>query len=347
MNSTILLIIGTVTSACCTEPSGVACQHHHTWRHSHMPGLDDIRWPAGASLSAQCNLQYILLLAWGIDWRFASTCSLNTLAYFVVLCGCPPSVLLPYNYRVSDGWIFTSYKGVHKRCFDGGFSNLCPVPPAPPPPSPPPVLPNQQQHDRLLSSHVSHSSASHSSASHSNEHAAEATGEVVPAMLCPADAGSASTLGLFEAPLLLVNNTQGISTKLGPTGVHDGTRATKVISHTQHLQRHLSWRRHRSSNTKLDSASPGAAASDGVGHKTGLSDLAARCLVAGAGSYVAAPGWFAVRVCVLPSKHAHAFPAMFRVGGAVISQWPRHISAQGPQGDHVAWLAHTSAAEQE
>jgi hypothetical protein len=41
--------------------------------------------------------------------------------------------------------------------------------------------------------------------------------------------------------------------------------------------------------------------------------LAASCEVEGPGAYVAAPGWFAIRVCVLPAAHMHEFPAMFRV----------------------------------
>lgn len=42
--------------------------------------------------------------------------------------------------------------------------------------------------------------------------------------------------------------------------------------------------------------------------------LAASCEVAGAGAYVSAEGWFAVRVCVLPARHMHELPTMFKVG---------------------------------
>jgi hypothetical protein len=41
--------------------------------------------------------------------------------------------------------------------------------------------------------------------------------------------------------------------------------------------------------------------------------LASSCEVTGPGTYVAAPDWCAVRVCVLPARHMHEFPAMFRV----------------------------------
>eukprot|EP00775_Hariotina_reticulata_P005459 gene5459-5693_t len=247
--------------------------------------------------------------------------------------------------RVSDGWIFTSYKGIHKRCFDGGFSNLCPVPPAPPPAPQPAPLKLQQQHDRLLSSHVK-------SARHSNKHAAVAAGEVVPSVSPPADTCSPSQAGASGAPLLRVNSTQGISTKLGPTGVDDGTRTTRACSQTRHLQRHLSWRRHHSSNNQSHGCASlsAAASSSGNGQTTAPTDLATRCLVAGAGSYVAAPGWFAVRVCVLPSKHAHEFPAMFRAPAPhelsialdTFREWPHDLQATAqlalhPNTDDFLW----------
>jgi hypothetical protein len=47
--------------------------------------------------------------------------------------------------------------------------------------------------------------------------------------------------------------------------------------------------------------------------------LAASCEVEGPGAYVDAQGWFAVRVCVLPARSMHQFPAMFRVRWTVHS----------------------------
>jgi len=58
------------------------------------------------------------------------------------------------------------------------------------------------------------------------------------------------------------------------------------------------------------------------------------CEVAGPGAYVApeAQGWFAVRVCVLPSKHMAEFPTMFRVrlmGLWLVATWVSFDGAPG------------------
>jgi hypothetical protein len=61
--------------------------------------------------------------------------------------------------------------------------------------------------------------------------------------------------------------------------------------------------------------------------------LADHCVVAGDGAYVQAPGWFAVRVCVLPSEHLGSLPAMLRVS---VQGWGELEHA----GQLVASLAH-------
>lgn len=74
--------------------------------------------------------------------------------------------------------------------------------------------------------------------------------------------------------------------------------------------------------------------------------LVASCEVAGPGAYVApeAQGWFAVRVCVLPSRHMAEFPTMFRVrlmGLWAMASWVS-LGAEGGNRGCRPWPAHTA-----
>jgi hypothetical protein len=199
--------------------------------------------------------------------------------------------------RLSDGSFFTSFKSVHKRCFDGGFSNLVPVPPAPPP------------------------------AFNSNATSAAAAGGVTASTLAAAESGGAdaataaaeagtdvAAAGQLQptgpvAALLRIDSTKGISTQL-QTGRNNSSSSSRGSSHPHHLRiagsaGHATHHKGRSSNGKHAGGVHSSSSDWAV--------LADHCVVAGEGAYVHAPGWFAVRVCVLPSEHLGSLPAMLRV----------------------------------
>jgi hypothetical protein len=170
-------------------------------------------------------------------------------------------------HRLSDGSLLTgSHKGMHKRCFDGGFSNLCPVPPV------------------LEAVHA----------------AAAATG---------ADGTSSGAM------VQRVGSTRGISTPLTLS-----MQPNSLSSHSTAAASHQHSSSHSSSSGAAQHHHAHAQGSRGLtmlglARRPGPSAeeaLAASCLVEGAGSYLAAPGWFVVRVCVLPAAHLHELPQMFK-----------------------------------
>jgi hypothetical protein len=296
-------------------------------------------------------------------------------------------------HRVSDGGLFTSYKSVHKRVFDGGFSNLCPVPP---------VLPASHTGSSTYGAHGHHNhhhqqqqqggAATHTcvqgseaavQGTQSGAGVQEAAGSSHAGSSAHAAAATSSTAGLPTAPasaLLLhhrLDSTKGITTRLlysksrpkvtsgHAHKSHSYSRAASAshasTSHasTSHSysrsasmpQPHhgsgnevvhppqysssssSSWAPHPSSSSVAAGDSSTAAAgnsSSATAHSSAHAPqqglwaqrrqrqqaeqlLVSSCEVTGPGSYVAAPDWCAVRVCVLPAKHMHEFPAMFRV----------------------------------
>lgn len=263
--------------------------------------------------------------------------------------------------RLSDGGLLTSsHKGGYKRVFDGGFSNLCPVPPVP--------YGRQAGH--------THDSSSGSAGVSAEPHAP------VPA-----------------ASLLLhqrIDSTRGITTKLLPskaTRTNSISSSSTLHSHgsssgsatyrrtlsapDEHASHSLQFSQRTSISIDHHSSSHQSGHSSSIqhpqhtvrGHRGVLlhpqqpavwarrrhqqqteQRLAASCEVEGPGAYVAAPGWFAIRVCVLPAAHMHEFPAMFRAPAAgelsialdKFQEWPHDLNATTalaltPQDDAFLW----------
>lgn len=195
------------------------------------------------------------------------------------LAVCVCHVRYVITHRLSDGSVFTgSHKGVHKRCFDGGFSNLCPVPPV------------------LEAAHA----------------AAAATGGAGGTSSGPMVQRAGSTKGI-STPLTLSmqpNTLSSHGTATAASRQHSSSRSHSS-SHSSAAPRHHAHMQGSRSLTVLGLLRrPGPSAEEA---------LAASCLVEGAGSYVAAPGWFVVRVCVLPAAHLHELPQMFKVRLCVVA----------------------------
>jgi hypothetical protein len=244
--------------------------------------------------------------------------------------------LRPFGHcRVSDGGLFTSYKSVHKRVFDGGFSNLCPVPPVP--------HDTSTQH---LQPHQPHALPGAAAPAHTTSSTASST---APAQSSPADGANSSNSSSEQHPtapaagLLLqrIDSTKGITTRLLPVKAKQPKQSNSTSSSGLAFRRshsapdghaHSSVHFQQSHRTSSSSHTNQRSSHSGVSlqpARLGLWGrmrqqqqqqqpeqlLAASCEVEGPGAYVAAQGWFAIRVCVLPAKHMHELPAMFRVSG--------------------------------
>jgi hypothetical protein len=128
------------------------------------------------------------------------------------------------------------------------------------------------------------------------------------------------------AALTRIDSTKGISTQLQTGRTYSSSRGSSSSS-SHHLR--IARSGAHTPHHKAHSSSSSRGHHSGVAHHSSSSSdwavLADRCVVAGEGAYVQAPGWFAVRVCVLPSEHLGGLPAMLRVrhagyaGGGVIT----------------------------
>jgi hypothetical protein len=124
------------------------------------------------------------------------------------------------------------------------------------------------------------------------------------------------------AALVRIDSTKGISTQLQTGRNNSNSSSSRVSGHQHHLRiagtaGHAAHHKGRSSSSSRHSS--GSSSSDWAA-------LADNCVVAGEGAYVQAPGWFAVRVCVLPSEHLGSLPAMLRVS---VQGWSELCDMQG------------------
>lgn len=205
---------------------------------------------------------------------------------------------------MSDGGLFTSYKSIHKRCFDGGFSNLVPVPPAPPP---------------AITAAAAAAVADGHAPTHQPPSSMAAADDAVAAA---ADAGV--TVATFAR-----DNTAVLPSQL-PTAPAAAVllrqNSTKAISTQLNTSKNSSSQSSSRAGVRVGSIRKDNSRASTAGNM--WASLASHCIVAGGGAYVAAEGWFAVRVCVLPSQQLDGFPAMFRVRyKAVASQWCSQTAA--------------------
>jgi hypothetical protein len=114
------------------------------------------------------------------------------------------------------------------------------------------------------------------------------------------------------AALARIDSTKSISTQLQTARSSSSSRGSnqhhlRIAGSTGHAA-------HRKSHSS--SSSSGRGCHSGTGRSSSSSVWAAlvdHCVVAGEGAYVEALGWFAVRVCVLPSQQLSELPAMLRV----------------------------------
>jgi hypothetical protein len=113
------------------------------------------------------------------------------------------------------------------------------------------------------------------------------------------------------AALVRIDSTKGISTQL-QTGRNNSSSSSRVSGHQHHL--------------RIAGTAGHAAHHKGRSSSSDWAALADNCVVAGEGAYVQAPGWFAVRVCVLPSEHLGSLPAMLRVS---VQGWSELCDMQG------------------
>lgn len=232
--------------------------------------------------------------------------------------------------RLSDGGLFTSsHKGGYKLVFDGGFSSLCPVPPVP--------------HRRQAgNSHDSCDSAGVSTEPHAP----------APAASLLLQQRVDSTKGI-TTKLLLSKPTRTSSSSSSTSHSHSGSNGSASYRRTlsapqEHPCHSLQFSQRSSSSIDHSSSThpPQQHQHTVPGHRGMLlhpqqpgvwarrrrqqqteQQLAASCQVEGPGAYVAAPGWFAIRVCVLPARHMHEFPTMFRVSGVELEVLLQHIVA--------------------
>ncbi|KAF6259348.1 hypothetical protein COO60DRAFT_1016014 [Scenedesmus sp. NREL 46B-D3] len=163
--------------------------------------------------------------------------------------------------RLSDGSIFTSFKSIHKRCFDGGFSNLVPVPPAPPP--------------AFCSTGAPAAAVGGLTASIAAAGSAEAEIEAMPALLTAAGVGQLQPTAPAAA-LARVDSTKGISTQL-QTG-RNNSSSSRDSSSSQHHLRMASSSRHATRNK----------ARSGNGHHSGVGLSSSSSSTAGDGHGVCA-----------------------------------------------------------
>lgn len=289
-------------------PPTKVCGDRHL-RHLTMPCLGALSaWPAYLVHHHACLPRQQQLWA----CFFAPSCMrLTHTACMLLVCLWP--------LRLSDGGLFTSsHKGGYKLVFDGGFSNLCPVPPVPHrrqaghthdscdsagvstqphAPAPAASLLLQQRVDstkgittKLLPSKPTRTTTS-SSTSHSHSGSSGSS-------------GSASYKRMLSAPEEHPCHSLQFSQRSSSIDHNSSTHRPQQHQHTVPGQRGM-W---------LHPQRPGVWARRRHQQQT-EQQLAASCQVEGPGAYVAAPGWFAIRVCVLPARHMHEFPTMFRVSG--------------------------------
>eukprot|EP00878_Enallax_costatus_P045848 GHUV01055354.1.p1 GENE.GHUV01055354.1~~GHUV01055354.1.p1 ORF type:complete len:493 (+),score=165.50 GHUV01055354.1:717-2195(+) len=265
--------------------------------------------------------------------------------------------------RISDGGLFTYYKSPHKRVFDGGFSNLIPVPPAPPPafttPSMSAELPldhNSSSSDGGGSSKAGSSAAptpsqraAVSGSDARDSPAAETVSQGAAAVTQAAAAAAAATQERHSSSL------KGIRLGFGAARHHSSSSGhghLRIGSHKSHSSGSRLFRRSKSAP---DHSAAAAAAAVISSSSTAASEQAfdnASCLVSSTGAYIApsAAGWFSVRVSVLPAKHMQQMPAMFNAPtaeGVAIApdkyqEWPHDLDtttklALYPQDDVFLW----------